>query len=162
MYTNGEGDGILYKLVVVSDVHHNLARLERILPVINEADYLIFCGDGANDIMCVRGRITVPIICVRGNNDIGSNLTERVTTVFGNTRVLITHGHKQNVRQGMTNLLCLAKQMNCDLVFFGHTHTYFDCVADGVHFINPGALCNGTYALVAGDGVNFVSKMCIV
>lgn len=162
MFSSTDGSQILYKLVVISDVHHDIARLERILPVINSADYLIFCGDGINDIMYVRGKITVPILCVRGNNDINVNITELVTTVFGNTRVLVTHGHRQNVRQGMTNLLCLAKQKNCHLVFFGHSHSYFDAVADGIHFINPGALCNGTYALVAGDGVNFVSKMGVV
>ena len=86
MFTNSDSDEFLYKLVVISDVHHDLERLERLIPVINSADYLIFCGDGVGDIMRERGRITVPILCVRGNNDIGENITELVTTVFGNTR----------------------------------------------------------------------------
>ena len=86
MFTNTDSDKFLYKLVVISDIHHDLHRLERLVPVINAADYLIFCGDGVDDIMRERGRFTVPILCVRGNNDIGSNITELVTTVFGNTR----------------------------------------------------------------------------
>ena len=162
MFTNTDSDKFLYKLVVISDIHHDLHRLERLVPVINAADYLIFCGDGVDDIMRERGRFTVPILCVRGNNDIGSNITELVTTVFGNTRALVTHGHRQGVRQGMANLMLLAQQKNCHLVFFGHTHAYFDMVANGIHFINPGALCNGTYALVAGDGSNFMCKMGVV
>ena len=157
-------DQILYKLVVISDSHHDIARLEQLLPIINSADYLVYCGDGVMDVMWLRGRITVPIVCVKGNNDIGLNMqiTDLASVAFGKTKALVTHGHKFGVRQGIGNVLGMAIMKDCKLVFFGHTHRYMDFVQGGVHFINPGALCNGSYALVAGDGKQFVSKQCFI
>ncbi|MCM1368154.1 MAG: YfcE family phosphodiesterase [Roseburia sp.] len=151
----------MYKLVIISDIHHDLLRLKRILPIINASDYLIFCGDGVSDLMLLRSVISVPIVCVRGNNDLDPSVPEISSMVLGNTRVLVTHGHKFDVRRSITPLLKVAKQMQCNLVFFGHTHMFFDRIIDGVHFINPGALhgrAYGTYAAVAGDGEMFFSK----
>ena len=153
-----DADNLMYKLVVISDIHHDLARLERLLPVINSADYLVFCGDGVNDVLRVRGLITVPIVCVKGNCDFGSDITELATTKFGETRVLITHGHRFGTKQSVNLLITEAIKKQCNLVFFGHSHVYLDRVENGIHLINPGALCSGSYALVAGDGINFVSK----
>lgn len=155
---------IPYRLVVISDTHHDLVRLERLLPAINAANYLVFCGDGITDIMHIRGKVTVPIVCVRGNNDIGLSVdvNDLATVKFGETRALVTHGHKFGVRQGLAQLGGFAAMKGCRLVFFGHTHKYADIVANGVRFINPGPLCHGSYALVAGDGINFASKQCLI
>ncbi len=162
MGTSFDADNLMYKLVVISDIHHDFARLERLLPVINSADYLVFCGDGVNDVLRIRGLITVPIVCVRGNNDFSSDIAEIAGLKFGDTRALVTHGHKFNVRHGVAQLVNMAEMKNCKLVFYGHTHMYCDVVERGVHLINPGALCNGSYALVAGDGVGFISKQGVV
>lgn len=155
MNDNVDLNNLLYKLVVISDTHGDVARLERLLPVINSADYLIFCGDGIRDVMRIRGLITVPIVCVKGNCDIGTDITELATTKLGDTRTLITHGHRFGVKQSLNLLFGEAIQKHCNLVFFGHTHTFCDRTGNGVRLINPGALCNGSYALVAGDGINF-------
>lgn len=153
-----------YKLVVISDTHHDFVRLNKLLPIINSADYLIFCGDGANDILQIHGRITVPLVCVKGNCDQGSNIkfTDLACASFGNTRALVTHGHNLGVRQGTAQLTGMAKMKDCRLAFFGHTHKYYDKIENGVHLINPGALCTGSYALVVGDGDDFISKQCII
>lgn len=148
----------LYRIVAVSDIHHDVERLQRLLPIINSATCFVCCGDGVSDVMYVRGGITVPIVCVNGNNDRGFNLSEIATTVFGSTRAMIVHGHKFDVRNGLKLLYVTALHQKCELVFYGHTHMFSDKTVQGVHFINPGALCNGSYALVAGDGTNFVCK----
>ncbi|MCH5154419.1 MAG: YfcE family phosphodiesterase [Clostridiales bacterium] len=146
-----------YKIVVVSDSHHETSRLERLLPIINSADYFVFCGDGAADVMWLRGRITVPIACVKGNNDfwIKEQLTDVATVAFGHARALIVHGHRHGVRHGLALLMETAMLKDYKLVFFGHTHHYTDVEYNGVHFINPGALCEGSYAIVTGDGDSF-------
>ena len=147
-----------YKLVVVSDSHGDTARLERLLPVINSADRLVFCGDGATDVLWLSGRITAPIVCVKGNNDfwLKDRITDIATFAIGASRALVVHGHRHNVRQSLSLLLEIAMLKDYKLVFFGHTHKYADAVYDGIHFINPGALCEGSYAIVTGDGNNFV------
>lgn len=158
---NGMTDS-LYKLVVVSDTHRSVSNLRRIMPIINSANYFIFCGDGLSDVMQVRGEITVPIICVRGNCDIGTDIVDTATTTLGNTRALVTHGHRFNVKQGLGALYSAAVKNNCGIVFFGHTHSFTDQTYEGVHLINPGSLFNGSYALVAGDGTDFICKRCFV
>ncbi len=147
-----------YKLAIISDIHHAGEYLLGLLPIINSSDYLIFCGDGLDELMAVRGSINVPMVCVRGNNDRNTQIVEMASFVIGGTRALVTHGDKQGVRQGLSGLYAAAKLKNCPLVFFGHTHTYCDYVHGGIHFINPGALCNGDYALAFGDGKKFTCR----
>lgn len=78
----------LYKLVIISDTNHDIARLERLLPVINQANYLVFCGDYIADLMRLRDKIAVPIICVKGNKDIEQTQIADITTVMlGKTKV---------------------------------------------------------------------------
>ena len=153
---------MVYKLVILSDIHHDLARVRAILPILNEADYVIFCGDGIEDIMYFRNALRSPLVCVRGNNDFGTNITETAVSTFGNTRALVTHGHKFDVRNGLKALYFTAMTDKCRMVFFGHTHTFTDKIVQGVHFINPGALCMGSYSLGAGDGTNIAVKQCLV
>ncbi|MCH5158453.1 MAG: YfcE family phosphodiesterase [Clostridiales bacterium] len=151
-----------YKLIVISDIHYGSDNLVRIIPLINESDYLIFCGDGLRELMLFRDEIKVPIVCVKGNGDYNTHATENACVVLGQSRALVVHGHRQNVRRDISLLMDAARIHNCQLVFFGHTHVYYDYVLKGIHFINPGALCEGSYATVTGDGQTFVSKQCIV
>lgn len=150
---------MIYKLVVISDVHHDTDRLATILPIINQSNYLIFCGDGMDSVMRMRGSILVPMVCVRGNNDrYSTSVAEMASIVLGNTRVMVTHGHKHGVRQGLDGIVSAARFKGCSLAFYGHTHRFFDGSANGIHLICPGALCEGSYAAVVGDGVNFTCK----
>ncbi|MCH5165486.1 MAG: YfcE family phosphodiesterase [Clostridiales bacterium] len=151
-----------YRLIVLSDVHYDIDRVRSIMPIINSSDYLVFCGDGLNGLLSIRGEITVPTVCVRGNNDWNTVVDDVATFTVGDTRALVTHGHRQDVRRGISGLIELATLNNCKLVFFGHTHSPYDAVNNGIHIINPGAVCNGTYALVTGDGQTFASKLCFV
>ncbi len=149
---------MLYKLVVISDIHHAIDKLQAIIPVINASDYMIFCGDGLRDLMQVSGSILAPMVCVRGNNDVGARNEDMISILLGDTRAIITHGHKQNVRKDFSGVIAAARLKGCNLAFFGHTHRYFNGIVDGVHLICPGALCEGSYAAVVGDGVNFKCK----
>ena len=152
---------MVYKLTVISDVHYDVNRLRRIMPIINSSDYLVFCGDGLFNLLTVRGEILVPTICVRGNCDREPNvmnIADLAGVTLGNTRVFVTHGHKQDVKHGISGLLAAAQVKRSSLVFFGHTHSFYDGSVGGIHFINPGALCAGSYALVLGDGANFTCK----
>lgn len=153
-----------YNIVVASDSHGDNERLERLLPIINAVDFFVFCGDGVSDVMRISGRITVPTVCVKGNNDfwVQDRITDLATTAFGSARALVVHGHRHGVRQGLALLLEQAILKDYKLVFFGHTHKYTDVTQRGVHFINPGALCQGSYAFVTGDGINFESEQCFI
>lgn len=150
----------MYRLIVVSDIHHYTERFERLIPLINTADYFVFCGDGLNDVMRLRGEIVVPTVCVRGNNDFDTHICDSADIVVGGARAFVTHGHRYGVKSGTDGLLAAALSNNCSLAFFGHTHFTCDKTECGVHMINPGALCEGYYAEVTGDGKTFKCKHC--
>ena len=151
-----------YKIIVISDIHHCRDRLERLLPTINSCDSLVFCGDGASDILFVRGRITVPTVCVNGNNDYfsGAGFADSATLALDGAKVFVTHGHKYGVRSGVSTLSEIAELNGCVAAFFGHTHVYLDAMCNGVQLLNPGALCDGSYAIAEYDGECFTFKHC--
>lgn len=142
-----------FRITVVSDVHGAVERLGRLIREINSGSYFVFCGDGARDVMRVAGEITVPMLCVRGNNDFGSELAETVAENLCGIRTLVTHGHRLGVRHGTEVLADVACRNGCVLAFYGHTHVFDDRTVGGVRIINAGALCNGSYASVeVADG----------
>ena len=61
----------------------------------------------------------------------------------GKKNALITHSHLLN-KFGLFNvshsLAVLAKNNDCEYVFYGHTHRFDDQVVDGVRIMNPGSL----------------------
>lgn len=152
------------RVVVVSDSHGYAERLERLMAFINSTEGLVFCGDGMRDIIRVRGGITVPITCVKGNNDFGliPDIVDHTIMSIGETRVFVTHGHLLGARNGRALMAVTAKSNDCSLVFFGHTHKYTDIEDDAVRFINPGALCNGSYAVVTFDGKKITSEQMFI
>ena len=130
-----------YKIVVVSDTHHDVARLERLLPVINGADRLVFCGDGLSDIMHIRGCITVPIICVKGNNDFSTAVSylpyameDNAVMYHFNRKLFFTHGDRYNALR-VPPILEVG-----DALIHGHTHVGHLQKYNGLYVLNVGSL----------------------
>ncbi len=144
--------------VIVSDVHYDAERLRALMPVINSSELFVFCGDGLNAVMNERGAILVPMVCVRGNNDFYTDITDTAIAMLGDMRFMVTHGHRQGVKNGISGVLAAAENNDCRLAFFGHTHMFCDRIEDGVRLINPGALCAGAYAFVTYDGARVVCE----
>ncbi len=148
----------MYKLTVISDIHRDIVRLERLIPKMNATDCAVCCGDGAREFLYARGRICVPTVCVRGNNDFDAVLADAACIDFGGVNTFVAHGHKYGVKRGLDALSAAAARGGCKLALFGHTHVFFDGVVNGMRLINPGALCCGSYAVVEIDGDNIDCK----
>lgn len=135
----------------MSDSHSNQAFLRRAVEREKDCKYVFFLGDGLNDIQKIKGDFPDrTFICVKGNNDFGSERdTEAYRYLCGHT-IVATHGHKQNVRSWHYGLIDLAVSVRADVVFYGHTHRrdFFTDASSGVYMINPGAACSGSYAVV--------------
>ena len=67
-------------------------------------------------------------------------------------RVLITHGHRQNVKSGLLELKSQALRSHADIVLFGHTHQSLLTEQDGLLLANPGAASCGKYAVLTLNG----------
>lgn len=146
---------IVKKLLLLSDSH---MKTIKVLQAINrtEPDMLIHLGDiedDPDDIQDYLNKVVnkkkgksldehVRSIYVKGNCDrfYKSKMTKAMVFDLNGHNVLVTHGHGFYVDDGLTDLLEVAKEHNCDIVMYGHTHKYQDEVIDGIRFLNPGSI----------------------
>ena len=123
------------KIVVVSDSHGRNDILNLIREKHPEARLFIHCGDLEDDPMNYPG-----YIIVRGNNDYFCRFEDQRIIPIGKHRIFVTHSHRFSYFSRCEQLANRAKELDCDIVCFGHTHVaYFDQV-DGVVLLNPGSL----------------------
>ena len=64
---------------------------------------------------------------------------ELLCYTLGGVKVLMTHGHNQNVKSGLGGLMGLARNMGAQVALYGHTHVAETHVEDGIYVMNPGA-----------------------
>ncbi|MBP3873968.1 MAG: metallophosphoesterase [Lachnospiraceae bacterium] len=132
------------KILIVSDSHgrdrHVAMALDREWPV----DAMIHLGDSQEDedefSMILAGE-DVPLYMVRGNCDYDYNLAPfRIVELEGH-RILMTHGHMQNVGSSNRELADLAIENNCGIALYGHTHRpEIDEDTPGLLILNPGSI----------------------
>ena len=127
------------KIVVFSDSHGKESRLERIVEAQSQVDCYIHLGDGYGDAEYLRLVYpSLPLLAVCGNCDRNCFDTDTKLITLARKRILYTHGHRYDVKQSMSSLMRAAREENADIVLFGHTHSPFYEIVDGIHFLNPG------------------------
>lgn len=117
---------------VISDTH-GLVRPQA-LKALTDAALIIHAGDiGKAEVL--RSLETVgPVVAIRGNNDVGpwaERLPDVLDLQIGAISVNVIH----NVRD--LEIAPFAKGTR--LVISGHSHKPMQCVADGIHYLNPGS-----------------------
>ena len=140
------------KVIVISDSHGSTNNIIYALSREKDITTVIFLGDGIGDIEQAEQWFPEhKFICVKGNNDFYANEDPtEYRHIEGNT-IVATHGHHFSVRQTKAELISHAKGVLANVVFFGHTHRaldYTDPVSE-IRLINPGAMCDGKYAVVS-------------
>lgn len=128
------------RIVVISDSHRRASVIDKILASQPDARYVFFLGDNVADIEDFEFLYPDKKFCsVSGNCDFASVVpTIEVETVAGK-KILYTHGHTLNVKYTVENLKKTAKQNNCDIALFGHTHISKILYDDGIYIVNPGS-----------------------
>ena len=127
------------KILVVSDTHRNYSVLEAMIKKNPDADMLIHLGDGEREFDDVsRVFPQFPMVYVGGNCDYGMHKTVHVVQACGH-KIFCCHGHTLGVRGGISQLVSVAKQNDCDIALYGHTHVRFAELSDGVYVMNPGS-----------------------
>lgn len=150
------------KLLVVSDNHGDRTIIEDIVAHYNgQVDLMVHCGDSE---MATDDPLFKIMPSVQGNNDYGQHFPEMQEREINDVKVLVTHGHLQNVNFTMNNLSLLAQEKQADIVAFGHTHRLAVTEHEGILFVNPGSISlprgeyasiGGTFCIVTVDTNNF-------
>lgn len=128
------------KILVVSDSHGFEGNLRKTIDRVAPIDMLIHLGDFESGEERIKKMVSCEIHMVPGNNDCAPHLDkDKVINIAGH-RIFLTHGHKYGVYYGLYGLYDKAKDNNCDVVLYGHTHIPKINYMDDIAFINPGSI----------------------
>lgn len=126
---------IKMKLIVMSDSHGFHDKIDQVIHAHPDADAYLHCGDIDADEDLYPNLITV-----QGNNDLFYDYPkQRILTLMGQ-RILMMHGHQFPYGNRLRHMANYAREQDCRIFFYGHTHVATHDVIDGVHLINPGSL----------------------
>lgn len=147
------------RIGVISDTH----RITRnIIEELKEKpfDLIIHLGDFIKDAEKIEEILEVEVIKIKGNCDFMEfDGDEELIKILGDKKFLLTHGHKYRVKYTLDNLYYKAKELEVDVVLFGHTHNSFNENIEGILFFNPGSPSNPrgsfdkTYGIIEIDGL---------
>ncbi len=143
------------KILVFSDSHGGYKSIENAIKLHKaEADLVIFLGDGARDMDLIQEKYPhLTIFKLRGNCDFMCDSPDSSILDLDGVRILLTHGHKYNVKSGLGTILYAGMEGEVDAIFFGHTHQELDTTVDAngktIRLFNPGSIGMGrTYGVV--------------
>lgn len=135
------------KLLVMADSHGALPLMQAALDR-EKPDMLIHLGDGVEQVDSLAA-LPPRLWRVRGNCDIFSSWEETVTGQVAGFTLMATHGHRWQVKMNCERLVYAAREAGAHIVLFGHTHVPALEQAGGVMLVNPGAMAQGRYAVLA-------------
>lgn len=142
------------RILVLSDSHRNIVSLKGIIEKHNDIQHVFFLGDFVSDIESLKGEFREKLFyIVSGNCDYSSIYKSAEIVTIENTRIFLCHGHRQNVKYTLETLKNTARQNNCKIALFGHTHKSLCSYDDGLYLINPGSVSSSregpnSYAII--------------
>ncbi len=125
------------KILVLSDTHGKTAHLSHLKTF--GFDELWYLGDFYKDASLLSRMLGLSVEAVKGNCDLEPDAREEVLIERKGHKILLTHGHLYGVKNSTLSLFYKAKEANCDLVCYGHTHLREATEASGLKLFNPGS-----------------------
>ena len=135
------------KILVVSDSHGARKNLQKIIDCERPFNYLIHCGDGANDLEHVRLPQGTTVLSVAGNMD-RTGIRERlIETTLHDVHFLICHGDQFGAHYDYERLLGEGLCQGADIICCGHTHIPY-LHNHPPRLFNPGPADKGLYGII--------------
>ena len=127
-------------VVVVSDSHGNRQALDGLAQIFAESDMIVHLGDTSSDGGYIRSIYPDKTVVINGNCDfmpVGEK--EKILNIEG-VNILCCHGNAYSVKSTLSRLAERAKELDCKIALYGHTHDAKESEIDGVTLLNPGTL----------------------
>lgn len=138
------------RIIVTSDVHRRTNYLLEIIEKHKDTtDLFINLGDSENEVdeaLMIYPNIKIERVC--GNCDFASSLPASKLITADKKKILIAHGHTFYVKHGYQIIEEKATELGSDICLFGHTHNPFTDIKHGIYYMNPGAVCDGSYGVI--------------
>lgn len=150
------------KIIVISDTHGNRQAIDCFDGIFAESDLIIHLGDTSADGNYIRGKHPDKTEVLNGNCEIFSvGENEKILDIEG-VKIFACHGHLYSVKTTLSKLAKRAKELDCQIALYGHTHDARESEIDGVTLLNPGTLSRYAYKsylyLVINEG-KFTQKI---
>ncbi|SFB16647.1 MULTISPECIES: metallophosphoesterase [unclassified Bacillus (in: firmicutes)] len=126
------------KILILSDSHGDVESLAKIKnQYVHSVDMMIHCGDSELD---AQSEVMEGFKAVRGNCDYDGRYPKETIEKCGGITFYATHGHLHSVKTTLMNLYYRAKEVEANVVCFGHSHILGVEMIEGILFINPGSI----------------------
>lgn len=127
------------RILVVSDTHGNIEPIYENVKDEN-LDLIIHLGDNWKDGFKLSEMLNTKISYVMGNCDyLYGEVDEEKLIEINGKRIFFTHGHRYGVKMNLTSLFYRGKELDADLVLYGHTHIPYLNESEGMIILNPGS-----------------------
>ncbi len=130
------------KILILSDSHRYLQYVNDVFDRIGKhISAAIHLGDGCNDLDLQKERYkNIVFYGVAGNCDSSADLYSNNIVNISGKKILITHGHKYNVKMSYDRVSYAASEENVDICLFGHSHVPIIFYYESILFMNPGSI----------------------
>ncbi|MGM0212709.1 metallophosphoesterase [Enterococcus sp. AZ109] len=126
------------RYLVVSDNHSDRQILDELVKRYDgKVDGMFHCGDSE---LAANDPLWQYFTVVGGNCDYDPGYKAEQVVTVGSDRVFMTHGHRSNVRFGLTMLSLQAQEAKATIALFGHIHQAVAEMDQGILFVNPGSI----------------------
>lgn len=129
----------MMRILVVSDTHRHVSEFLIKLNDIKKPDIFVFLGDNVDDGERIAAKLQVPSYIIAGNGDWGTFYPQELVIEAAGRKILLTHGHKFNVKYDLNRLYYHAVEQGVDIVLFGHTHVPMRRIGEELLMMNPGS-----------------------
>ena len=129
------------RILVFSDTHGDISLCKEIIEKI-PSDIILHAGDYVTDAQNLKKIYPDKRIeYVRGNGDAFSYAPDNAVIELSGIRIFLTHGHNERVKTDteLKKLISVAKENECTVAVFGHTHTGLEREENGIKLLNPGS-----------------------
>lgn len=127
-------------IAVVSDTHRAIKYINLAKELIKSADILIHLGDNIDDVEIIKSGFKGEVYAVAGNCDYSGKYPKEAIIEVNGRKIFFTHGDLYGVKHSMNNIYYRGKELDVDIVLFGHTHQQVIEEKNGIILMNPGSI----------------------
>ncbi len=128
------------RIGVISDTHGDIDLALEAIKQMGEVDVILHAGDTYSDLIEISKKVKIEMIGVRGNIGKEDEGPRELVLELGGFRIFLVHGHYYDVKHSLMRLFYRAKELETDIVVYGHTHLALSAVEDNILFLNPGSI----------------------
>ncbi|MCE5222022.1 MAG: metallophosphoesterase [Clostridium sp.] len=127
-------------IAVVSDTHRVSKYINLAKELIKDAHILIHLGDNIDDVEVLKSGFKGEVYAVTGNCDYSAQYPKEAIIEVNGRKIFFTHGDLYGVKNSMNNIYYRGKELDVDVVLFGHTHEQIIEEEKGIILMNPGSI----------------------